>query len=625
MSYSSIKASYQRKLIRIIEIDLDYCENVFGESPCNATGTPFCYNTYRTCRDSEETTPKANYDPGILTYKFCDVFIVPPEKDIRPYIKSFNPLPEEISSTLIRRGRINVEFVDEPDYDIGIDKNWDARNTMISEVKGTFWKKLVARNPNFKKKPVRIKEGYEGLSYANYVTTWTGIINNIQIDNGIVRLEAIDSLKTLDSVIFPGTSESWLVADITATQTSSITLTGTTGVDSSGYIWFDNEIISYSGISANVLTGVTRGQFGTMRATHKSGTRVGRVKIFNGNPFSVMVDIINAAGLTLDTASFVEYSNNKIYTDEPNIIIILIENTPLSKIYYELVEIYGCKSWIDHLGRVKLRRDIFYGETGYPQPTYITARKTYNDSDNIIRNSFAYNINEESRITRINFFWNLDIYEVKRTLSGNINNSVTTIGLTSLEGLPQTGEVLIDAEYITYTGLDNSASTITGCTRGARSSTPASHSEGDEVKTTTLSVLRQVTNPENFLNVTQTVDTDAENEYGEAILKTYYARFFNIFNSLPPFSYADTGDYSGYITKLSTKIIAAKRDAQTQSFFELEEKDTDLMLGDFLNLTTKNIEDVDGEGIEDEMYQVVKKEPDYGKAKYTAEKVVSYD
>lgn len=62
------------------------------------------------------------------------------------------------------------------------------------------------------------------------------------------------------------------------------------------------------------------------------------------------------------------------------------------------------------------------------------------------------------------------------TLNGGINGSVTTITVVSTTGFPTSGEIRIEAEVITYTGV--TATTFTGCTRGARGTTNVAHSTG---------------------------------------------------------------------------------------------------------------------------------------------------
>jgi hypothetical protein len=63
---------------------------------------------------------------------------------------------------------------------------------------------------------------------------------------------------------------------------TSITLTSTTGFPSSGTIVVGTELISYSGVSSNDLTGITRAVSGTVTSAHSSGAVVTEVTNFIG-------------------------------------------------------------------------------------------------------------------------------------------------------------------------------------------------------------------------------------------------------------------------------------------------------------------------------------------------------
>ncbi len=65
------------------------------------------------------------------------------------------------------------------------------------------------------------------------------------------------------------------------------------------------------------------------------------------------------------------------------------------------------------------------------------------------------------------------------TLNGAIDASTTTVVLTSVSGLPTSGYVTIGTEAIKYTGI--AVNTLTGVTRGADSTTAATHANGDAV------------------------------------------------------------------------------------------------------------------------------------------------
>ena len=69
------------------------------------------------------------------------------------------------------------------------------------------------------------------------------------------------------------------------------------------------------------------------------------------------------------------------------------------------------------------------------------------------------------------------------TLSSGINDSVTTIPVTSNTGFPTVGTLAIGTELITYTG--KGTNTFTGATRGALGTTEAAHSNSDVVTNAT--------------------------------------------------------------------------------------------------------------------------------------------
>jgi hypothetical protein len=66
------------------------------------------------------------------------------------------------------------------------------------------------------------------------------------------------------------------------------------------------------------------------------------------------------------------------------------------------------------------------------------------------------------------------------SLASDINASVTTIPVLSSNPFTSSGTVQINDEKITYTGVDGT--NLTGCTRGANSTTAASHKDYDKVK-----------------------------------------------------------------------------------------------------------------------------------------------
>lgn len=70
-------------------------------------------------------------------------------------------------------------------------------------------------------------------------------------------------------------------------------------------------------------------------------------------------------------------------------------------------------------------------------------------------------------------------FDYSTTLTGNITNVQTTIPVVSTTGFSASGSIIIGAELITYTGI--TATSFTGCTRGAAGSSNKAHNSGSAV------------------------------------------------------------------------------------------------------------------------------------------------
>ena len=90
-----------------------------------------------------------------------------------------------------------------------------------------------------------------------------------------------------------------------SSSVETLTLTSTTGFDAAGSAFIGSEIISYTAISGNDLTGVTRGTQSTTAATHASGVQVAQFS--NG---SAPTHVIR----TLDNNYILFPCPNKAYT-----------------------------------------------------------------------------------------------------------------------------------------------------------------------------------------------------------------------------------------------------------------------------------------------------------------------
>tara|TARA_R110002020_G_scaffold138405_1_gene308354 strand:- start:1274 stop:2209 length:936 start_codon:yes stop_codon:yes gene_type:complete len=119
------------------------------------------------------------------------------------------------------------------------------------------------------------------------------------------------------------------------------------------------------------------------------------------------------------------------------------------------------------------------GVTRYSLPTsakyidYNTARIKKDTDLNTTGNSLT-KLNYNEYISRDYAIQEDDVSST--TLNGSHSSSVTTLTLTSTSGFASSGTVHIGGEQVTYTGT--TGNDITGCTRGANSTTAETHASG---------------------------------------------------------------------------------------------------------------------------------------------------
>jgi hypothetical protein len=100
------------------------------------------------------------------------------------------------------------------------------------------------------------------------------------------------------------------------------------------------------------------------------------------------------------------------------------------------------------------------------------------------------------------------------TLNGAISAAATSIILTDSTNFPSSGTILIGAELITYTG--KTANTLTGCSRGASSTTAATHA--DDKKVINYSTVR--INLSTVTPTTTKIDTRGRGRQGNLLISS---------------------------------------------------------------------------------------------------------
>jgi hypothetical protein len=380
---------------------MENCSLTFGSAPCTASGTK-CYNTFTTCKD------KSNYDPQNRVYKFTSSAVKAPFDDARPYVADVQLLPTEIKDTITVRGRVFVEFIDEPDYDVGIDPYLaDRAHATLTSAPGTFWRKFLARNPNYKGRIIWIYEGFEGLVEADYVKKFTGVISNISYSGNRVRIEATDLLQSLSDIQVPKPTQAKLLSDLDASLTADLGISDLTGFPSAGYARIDDEILQFTGVNTltKQLTGVTRGKFGTTAAAHSANAKVQACRYYApDNPYTILKDeMLNTdasiSNTDIDTTAFTDILDYP--GDECSFGALISKPTKLDKLFFEIVELCDAKVWLNEDNLITIRKNI----PNKPGQSYTTVT----EEQNILNYVTSVDMNEESRITRVSIYWDQDI------------------------------------------------------------------------------------------------------------------------------------------------------------------------------------------------------------------------
>lgn len=270
-----------RQPFSYVELDMDFCANVFGTAPCTATGSgdAKCFNTFISCQD------QTNFSNTVKTYRFCSTSggKVPVGLDAIPCLVGINITPAVIDAGkgLGLRAQCEITLRDFPHSDIRIDPYVDGR-TYIPINQGSFFGKFKARNPYYNGRVMRVYSGYledDGSFDISNFEKRTYFLDGFDgIDaNGIVKITAKDILKLAgdDRSVCPKPSVGKINADINNSATT-ITLTpsgvGALDYPASGYIRIGSEVCSFTR-SSDVLT-IVRGLKGTAATTHKLGDTV---------------------------------------------------------------------------------------------------------------------------------------------------------------------------------------------------------------------------------------------------------------------------------------------------------------------------------------------------------------
>jgi hypothetical protein len=388
----------------MLELDCDRCTLTYGVSPCTATGGAGeeCYNTFRTCQD------KANFAKGSHTYRFIGRGTpIAAGELLRPYIEREQNVPTEIDPEkgLAMRAKLSFSLRDEPDSDTEQDPYIANRAAAAG---GTFWTRLLARNPNLAGRAARNKRLYiePGDTYTLSDPDWVSESYIIDAVNGpdrsgLLQVVLKDPLKLADRVKMPAPTDGELTGDITDTALSC-TVTAGEGAQygSSGYIRIGEEVIQFTLRATDTLSWPStayRGKFGTTAAAHSTDDRVQLCQVWSGAAVDdVLEEMLNAAGIadgSIDLAGMA--TEVGIWYPTYTITVCLTEPESISKLLAEMCVILQAVMWWDPIEQKVMFKAL------RPLSPLSAAPPLLTDEANFIQDSLHIERQEDKRLTQV--------------------------------------------------------------------------------------------------------------------------------------------------------------------------------------------------------------------------------
>jgi len=248
---------------------------------------------------------------------------LPKGEDFIPCIKDykFTPGKTKPGKSLGQRDSLELTLTDFPDHDRMTDPYWKYRS-YDPESQGTYFGKLLARNPYYQSRDITFYDGFlssSGFSEDDFQAHGFVVEEIGQPDaNDNVRLLSKDLLKktSYDRAICPIKTTGRLLSAITSGATSA-TLTPTGIGDqeyaASGSLAIDDEVVDFTR-SGDTLT-LTRAQEGTVAASHNADADVQQCKVWSAiNVVDIIYDLLtNYAGID---SQYIDYAG--AWTTEMN-------------------------------------------------------------------------------------------------------------------------------------------------------------------------------------------------------------------------------------------------------------------------------------------------------------------
>ncbi|MFO8056098.1 MAG: hypothetical protein R6V10_02230 [bacterium] len=579
MDYDEYKHSLVRTVAWLVVLEFDYCTHEYGQDPCTASSPPYCYYTYPTCKDP------ANFNAGKKEYWFsmAEGPFVP---GALPYLSSIKTVPTEIrpEKEVTRRARLTVEFHD----DLPLAMANPDKSASSQETAGSFFRNLIARNPNYEGRSARILQGFQGLSTDDYKLCFKGIIDSVEWEEGNCRIIIKDQLKLLDKKIPPQTSTDNVLEQ--SYNGGSVLYTTDGGeFEPPGCVKIDDEYVLFAGVNGDTLTGCEPGRFGSSSTSHGAGTPVKQVSVF--------ADEDTGDGIAADEIFL------SLLCSHGGISPLDIAVTDSGAVLTGAITDTG--------GSVPVDKPESFPETGVIRiGDELVLYRGIDGSDLQVKKRGAYGSTPSEHASGDPVYLTLFSAELGRWMSGtrykrfaenplSIKDLVNELRSQALVHVWQSENSTIAAKSVAppfYTSTPKRIDDRTGLVCGSTSWEP-----GLKTQATRISVYYSPlssnagNNPSDYAGLLKMIDADAESDiyFGREKPKEVFSRW--IFR-----------EHEAML--LASRYLARYGKGAPSFNFALELKDAALEVGDFVFLETKDIVDAAGAARADSLYEILRKE-----------------
>jgi hypothetical protein len=303
-----------REPVQIVEILQPLCGNVFGVSPCTATGTADtkCYNTRATCQDT------ANYALGTPLSLYFTKGQAPADllglDYVFPALISVSTSPTKANLAgansdakgIGNRAVWTIRFADFQHTDRLVDPYISGRSwNPLDASRGSFWPRWLVRNKYRTNIQVKVYEGYVGQTLAQ-MSVRLCFVTGISKQNsaGDITMECKDVLARIEErqaqapILSPGV----VYANINDSTTSiEVANAVEADYDVSGTLRIGDELMTYTARATSTngitFTGVTRGTDNTTAASHNANAAVQQcIRYEDAMVTDTIVDLLETRG-----------------------------------------------------------------------------------------------------------------------------------------------------------------------------------------------------------------------------------------------------------------------------------------------------------------------------------------